>query len=490
MANHTGENGLPVYLTELARLELSLFRAGAASDQIPDRTSEIILNPTLELLSFNWKNICGLLSSETIASPQPGNEMVLAWVDPRSMKPRAAPATANDLLVLKMVVEDIPVEKAAEEGGVLPGEVWSRIQAVARKGLVLVPPSAIVRDPSVFPRTNGLPLEFYSSDVFTLQWHITQACDLNCKHCYDRSEIEPLPFDRGLSVLDDFTRFCMAKHISGHISFSGGNPLLHPRFLDLYRAASRRGFSLGILGNPDEGGRIEDLISIEKPAFFQVSLEGLAAHNDYIRGPGHFARTLAFLDDLKALGVYSMVMLTLTKDNLDQVIPLAEMLEGRADLFTFNRLAQVGRGRELPLPDKSAFLAFLNDYLEAVGRLSVAARKDNLINAVLHEQDRSLFGGCTGHGCGAAFNFMSLLPDGSAHACRKFPSPIGNIFARTIQAVYESPQAERYRSGAEACRGCPIRPVCGGCLAVAHGHGLDVFIEKDPFCPGLTDPAS
>jgi hypothetical protein len=32
------------------------------------------------------------------------------------------------------------------------------------------------------------------------------------------------------------------------------------------------------------------------------------------------------------------------------------------------------------------------------------------------------------------------------------------------------------------CSRCPIRPVCGGCLAVSHSFGLNVFEERDPFC--------
>ena len=42
--------------------------------------------------------------------------------------------------------------------------------------------------------------------------------------------------------------------------------------------------------------------------------------------------------------------------------------------------------------------------------------------------------------------------------------------------------ADRYRKGCAVCSECSIRPVCGGCLAVTHGHGLDVFTEKDPYC--------
>jgi radical SAM protein with 4Fe4S-binding SPASM domain len=108
--------------------------------------------------------------------------------------------------------------------------------------------------------------------------------------------------------------------------------------------------------------------------------------------------------------------------------------------------------------------------------------KDNLINIIHRERSIAPFGGCTGYGCGAAFNFMALLADGEVHACRKFPSLIGNIHRRGIAEIYESEQAERYRSGCIGCRSCAIRPVCGGCLASAHSHGLNVFEDKDPFC--------
>jgi len=484
MARQSGQHGLPPYLSELARLEFVLFQARTTADQIPDRIDEIIINPTLSVWSSPWRHLCGLISGAGPVAPEPGEEMLLVWVEPRTGTPRARPATDNDLLILKMVAEDIPLETVAAQGDITPGQVWARMQMTARKGLILTPPSAIRRDPEVFPPISGLNPEVYVSSVFTLQWHVTQACDLNCRHCYDRADLPPLPYDRALTILEDFTRFCRAKQVSGHISFSGGNPLLYPHFTDLYRAASINGFSLGILGNPAGRDRLEELMAIEKPAFYQVSLEGLPDHNDYIRGPGHFERTLAFLDLLRDLDIYSMVMLTLTRDNLDQVIPLAEILEGRADLFTFNRLALVGRGKDLLLPEKSAYLSFLHDYLDASRRLAVVARKDNLLNAVLHDQGQPLFGGCTGHGCGAAFNFVSLLPDGAVHACRKFPSPIGQVFAQSLEEIYDSAAARQYRAGPGECRGCSLRPVCGGCLAVAHSLGLNIFEQKDPFCPG------
>jgi radical SAM protein with 4Fe4S-binding SPASM domain len=134
------------------------------------------------------------------------------------------------------------------------------------------------------------------------------------------------------------------------------------------------------------------------------------------------------------------------------------------------------------LPEKENYISFLEAYEKAAEENPVMGLKDNLFNIVRMNKGDVPFGGCTGHGCGAAFNFISILPDGEAHACRKFPSLIGNVLQQGIAGVYDSESAERYRAGSASCRDCTIRPVCGGCLAVAYGCGLDVFEARDPYC--------
>ncbi len=164
------------------------------------------------------------------------------------------------------------------------------------------------------------------------------------------------------------------------------------------------------------------------------------------------------------------------------MLPLAEMLRDHADLFTFNRLSQVGEGAGLKLPSKSDYIAFLEAYLEALNHNPVIASKDNLINITRCRHGLPVFGGCTGYGCGAAFNFMCLLADGTVHACRKFPSPVGSILTSSLGELYDSDSARRYRSGPRACKPCTMRPVCGGCLAITYSFGLNVFEERDPYC--------
>jgi selenobiotic family peptide radical SAM maturase len=391
-------------------------------------------------------------------------------------------ASAEELLVLKMVAEDLSPSQVAESEGLPVQKIREAFQRAAAKGFVLTAPSSIQRDPRNFPRGEIQGDAFFSSPYFSLQWHLTQACDLHCKHCYDRSSRSSLPLGQSLKVLDGLESFCQKNNVLGHISFTGGNPFLHPNFFEIYQEAARKGFTLAVLGNPVDREKIEKILAIQEPAFFQVSLEGLADHNDDIRGDGHFDRTMKFLEVLKKLKVYSMVMLTLTKDNLDQVLPLGEILKDRTESFFFNRLSPVGEGAHLQLPDKKDYQAFLKTYLEAMKENPVLGLKDNLFNIFLHLEKKELFGGCAGYGCSAAFNFLTLLPDGEVQACRKFPSKIGNILEKSLLEIYDSDQARRYRAGSAACAPCPIRPVCGGCLAVAHGLGLNIFEDRDPFC--------
>jgi selenobiotic family peptide radical SAM maturase len=391
-------------------------------------------------------------------------------------------ALDEDLLALKIVVEEIALGEAAAKGHVSVHVIEAAIELGVRKGLLLAPASDIRRDRSAFSTAVEIEESALSVSVFTLQWHITQACDLHCRHCYDRSHREPIELKQAMVLLDDFHGFCREHNVRGQISFTGGNPFLHPDFLTLYRAAAERGFSAAILGNPVSRKRLEELVAIQYPVFFQVSLEGLPEHNDWIRGPGHFDRSLGFLDLLRELGIYSMVMLTLTRHNIAQVLPLAEMLKDKTNLFTFNRLSQMGEGANLQVPRKDEYVAFLHTYTDAASYNPVIGLKDNLINILLDRKGLRLFGGCSGYGCGAAFNFITVLPDGEAHACRKFPSPIGNIVKNSIAEVYGSEAAHSYRAGCSACRSCTIRHVCGGCLAAACSLGHNPLTKKDPYC--------
>jgi len=480
------EHDLQDYLTELAQLESIMELLAAAPRPTIEHESARSANPTLHVIPCQWvfpKLLLERPQDPPNEPPERGNQIVMLWKDPATGRVCVKEATSEDLLALKLVVEEIPIAEAALASGTTPAALNYALRRAAELGILLAPLSKIRRGPD-FPSGDGVSTRFFTSSNFTLQWHITNACDLDCLHCYDRSRRKPVELSMGLDILEQLSTFCSARNVTGHVSFSGGNPLLHPGFFDLYSEASARGFTLSILGNPTDFATLQRIVAVQPPTYFQVSLEGLEEHNDKVRGKGFYRRVIAFLELLRTADVESQVMLTLTAANMDQVIPLARALKGHTDAFLFNRLAETGEGANLDSPDPASYSEFLKTYQEFASGQDHVYLKDNLHNRLRYARGLPLFGGCTGFGCGAAFNFLSLLPDGEIHACRKLPSRLGNIGSSSLADIYDSPLAQRYREGCSACFGCAIRPACGGCLAVAHGSGLNIFEERDPYCRG------
>lgn len=473
--------GGSAYLFDLARIELADRRIRQAQPPVSGSAPRLEINPALTLLEVGWHPLLPLLEGKS-AAPDKSPQILMLWRHPVTEETHRSVAGSRDLLALKVVAEGLDPEAVASEAGRPVGTVDAALQQAVDRGLLIAPPSRIRRVEGEFPRPAEIPEKFARAEVFTLQWHITQRCDLHCRHCYDRSSRGDVAFAQGVDILGQLRRFCRDRHVRGQVSFSGGNPVLHPDFLRLYQAARDRNFTLAILGNPVAEAQLDAILEIAPPAFYQVSLEGLTEHNDTIRGEGNFAAVLDFLDLLRRRNVYSMVMLTLTRRNMGQVLELAETLRGRTDLFTYNRLSMVGEGAGLESPRRDEYRAFVQDYLRAKKDNPTMALKGSLLNIEREGSGEALFGGCTGFGCGAAFNFVSLLADGEVHACRKFPSPIGNLQHQSLDEIYTGEAARAYRRGCRECDACRLRHVCGGCLAVAYGWGADPLEEKDPAC--------
>jgi selenobiotic family peptide radical SAM maturase len=465
------------YCADCGEIELTAYRLRINPPQPPEEVTTRMIHPGVRLLRVQWSDLPALLRGEKV-SPQQEEGFVVVYGDGNGKIEMFSP-TGHELLALKLVGESIDSRSGAEQGGVSIGYIEAIIDQAESRGLIISPPSRLIR---AITSETVVGERYLRARIFTLQWHITQACDLHCRHCYDRSSRRAVELFEGIRILDDFYDFCRHFKVRGQVSFSGGNPFLHPDFTALYKGAAERGFTIGILGNPTTRQELQTLIDIKHPAFMQVSLEGLAEHNDYIRGTGHFSRTINFLSVLKTLRIYSMVMLTLTRANRDQVLPLAEYLRDKVNLFTFNRLALSGEGASLASVPPADFKQFLADYLKAAAANPIMGTKDNLFNIIRHEEGAPVSGGCTGFGCGAAFNFVALLPDGEVYGCRKALLPIGTVRSDSLITIYDSTKAHTIRDGSSACMQCELRPVCGSCLAITTGLGLNPFAALDPYC--------
>ena len=177
-------------------------------------------------------------------------------------------------------------------------------------------------------------------------WNCTKTCNLNCVHCYARSEAikyqNELTHEEGLSLIDQLADFKVPV-----ILFSGGEPLLRPDFFELANYAASKGIRPTISTN---GTRIdEDIAKCLKDmgvGYVGISLDGCEATHDKFRGkPGAFQMALRGIRNCVATGQKVGLRFTITRDNVQDLDSIFDLLEREnIDRVCFYHLVYSGRG--------------------------------------------------------------------------------------------------------------------------------------------------
>ena len=337
-------------------------------------------------------------------------------------------------------------------------------------------------------------------EYFAFQWHITDACDQRCKHCYIFSEDAgkepdamtwPQTQDTFYNCLD----FCQIYRRRPYFYLTGGDPILHPNFWDLLELMRKHGIPCTILGNPfhlnDQVCRRLKACGCEK---YQLSLDGLRETHDWFRKPGSFDCTLEKIPCIQRAGIRAVIMTTVSGVNIDEIPALIDtVVAHRADIFALARYCptsgerDVGiaplRYRQLLADCDKKFRAY-----EAAGCQTYFNKKDHLWTLYEYEtgtfqipgtaEEGMIYGGCNCGNC-----HLTILPTGDVYACRRVQnSRVGNVFADRLADLWVC-QMEGYRDydKFEKCARCELLAWCRGCPAVASGREGN-FYAADPQC--------
>ena len=196
------------------------------------------------------------------------------------------------------------------------------------------------------PRAGGF------ADAFWLQWHLTDACNLDCSHCYRDSDAgehghgreRSLPELEGL--LERYQHFLDSRGLRGRIQFCGGEPLLAQGLLPLLRQARRRHIPARVLSN---GTPVTSTLANELRGagarIVQVSLDGDRAAHDEVRGNGSFDRARRGVELLAKAGIDVTVAATVRRSNLDRISAIIDCaVEAGARRVAFHRILGADRG--------------------------------------------------------------------------------------------------------------------------------------------------
>lgn len=337
------------------------------------------------------------------------------------------------------------------------------------------------------------PERFNPSEPFYLQWHLTDRCNLECRHCYRAAPKTDLTFPDVTAILDNFLEFRKTlPQPRARVQITGGEPLLSPHLIPLLDAVAAAGLAARVLTN---GTLVTDELARElkrvRVQAVQVSIDGDRSAHDGLRGAGNYDRAVAGIGTLKRRGLAVTVAMTLSRASVAGLPAVLDLAARRADRIGFHRLVPCGRGeqmREEVLAPAEIFAAYstIRRFQDERPELEYSLR-DPLWKPWF---DRALPDRFV-DGCSAGWGGICIDNDGTVFPCRRLPLPLGNALQDDLTALWGSELMDelrdRDRLGGK-CGACHLRRQCGGCRAIARAATGD-HLAADPQCFDASGPA-
>ncbi|MFB3884802.1 MAG: radical SAM protein [Thermodesulfobacteriota bacterium] len=329
-------------------------------------------------------------------------------------------------------------------------------------------------------------------DPFHIQWHITNLCNLRCRHCYQDNFSKENDLDwPGLErVSDNILATLREWNKKVCIHLTGGEPLLKPELFSLLTYLDRNPLveELGLITNGIlfDPGLVERLSSYSKLKKIKISLDGADAEtNDSIRQEKTFEKVIRNLSLVKGKDRFEVIlMLTVMRRNLRG---LPSFFNLSKDLgvngFIIERFIPWGRGRErmeevLNRKDWEELIKTISDLFTIEGKDSLLTYQAFQVNFNGNQPE------LLGAPCVVGMDGLCVMPEGTVFPCRRFPVSIGNLLRDSLRAIWEGSEIlERLRRKENLkgkCGKCEIKD-CRGCRSLALALTGD-DLEEDPHC--------
>ncbi len=306
---------------------------------------------------------------------------------------------------------------------------------------------------------------------------LTNACNLECAHCYrPRGEPAFLGVAEVVACLDVFGDV-------GSVNLGTGENILNPALRDVLDELSRRRLRTSLTSNGlsllelDEE-RLRRLHDVEVSFDFAT-----AAELDAFRGADAWSTAVRAVKRCVDLGLEVTMLAVLMSINHDRLAAIAQLAASLGASFRVN-VYQPVHGREL-MP---SWEQFWEGFSCLFAETALVTCTESVVGAVLDwgekdgaEEDDPQRSRHTG--CGRSS--VRLTPTGEILPCVYWPKAAAQL--RDLEpgdgmAVLASSEFERCRLLPPACRDCPLEPRCGGGCAAR--RALTVGVDQpDPFCP-------
>ncbi len=309
--------------------------------------------------------------------------------------------------------------------------------------------------------------------------YLTSSCNLRCRHCWITPEFSGEETAVPGTTVDPVAlhqAVIEAKSLGlRSTKLTGGEPMLHPQFLEVVEMLSHEGLSLimetnGTLITPENARYLKEKTRM---GFISVSIDSpVAAEHDAFRGvKGAFQRTLAGLDALVDAGYTNcQVIMSVHKGNMGRMEDLVRLAaEHKAASVKFNPIMATGRGitmhkrgEAFDLEEYLALGAYVNEELRPKTQIALHMY---LPMALTPHKELWRTKGCA-FDCGVA-GILGILGTGEIALCgigETIPELVyGRLGKDSIRDIWLShPVILKLRRDLENVKEYP--GVCGSCI--------------------------
>lgn len=327
---------------------------------------------------------------------------------------------------------------------------------------------------------------------FLLQFHITEACNLRCSHCYQDNYKKDLHgLSDWLNIINQYVSLCNKLNSNGRIHITGGEPFSPFIISDLYKLLDYieqyTTFNFGIMTNgtlitKKIAKRLSQYSNIN---FIQVSIDGNEETHNNIRGAGQFQLALNGLKMLSDVGINTSVSMTAMNSNWQQFNEVYSIIsEYNASMIWTDRVNPMGQGDTTEVMDPNTVKQYFHMMTHCEIPMKLHPTEISFSRALQFNEKGSSVYTCT-----AGESFLTIMSDGTLYPCRRMPIPCGNVYETPLIELFEShPELIKLRNHlsekhkTKGCESCSDNKSCGGGLKCLSYNLSGDYTRADPGC--------
>jgi len=310
----------------------------------------------------------------------------------------------------------------------------------------------------------------------SIKLHLTNKCNLKCRHCYNQAGEEVLESRHIFSLLDQLKRGIRNRSL--RLDILGGEPLLRKDLLEIVSYARKKikirtiqVFTNATLIDDEMAGKM-------KEAGVDIAVVPLHSHRPEIHDGitqcrGSWSKTVSGISSLVNSGISTYVFIIFMSSNSDKIKEVEAFARGLGAKTIFFPYIKQHSCDDLHIHDKMKYRELLKYAWE---------------NSDKHRSQMLSMIELRGKACPAFVNSITIKSDGTVTPCPFVDLNLGNIKRNKLYSIlhngYKNEELINFLSVPDECRRCSCLELCGGGCKAYRFQTYHDGDSKDINCAG------